>query len=98
LTKGIKRPYAKEERDDFIFRPGYLTISTPHSAKGYDAQIVFLLGTDQYSAEPEGRASFYVGATRAKLLLYVTGRDGTNTLLHEAQKLLRMFGSERRVG
>jgi superfamily I DNA and RNA helicase len=94
LVKGVCTPYARDEKDEFIFRDGCLTISTTNSAKGYDAQVVFLLGADQYSVEPEGRASFYVGVTRAKLLLYVTGKDGTGTLLQEAEKLLGMFGAQ----
>jgi superfamily I DNA and RNA helicase len=94
LATGVCRPYMREEKDDFIFRDGCLTVSTVNSAKGYDAQVVFLLAADQYSLEPEGRASFYVGATRAKLLLYVTGKDGAETLLQEAKKLLGLFGGQ----
>jgi len=52
---------------------GILTISTIASAKGYDAPIVFLLGIDELDSDPQGRASFYVAATRAKLCLYVSG-------------------------
>ena len=91
LANGVCSPYMREEKDDFIFRDGCLTVSTVNSAKGYDAQVVFLLAADQYSLEPAGRASFYVGATRAKLLLYVTGKDGVETLLQEAKTLLGLF-------
>ena len=55
------------------------------------APVVFMVATEQYSTEPEGRASFYVGATRAKLLLYVLGREGTGTLIHEADKFGRVL-------
>lgn len=56
-----------------LVEDGYLTISTIASAKGYDAPIVFLLGADELETNPQGRASFYVGASRAKFLLYVSG-------------------------
>jgi superfamily I DNA and RNA helicase len=86
-VKGFRRPYVDEEKDEFIFQDGHLTISTTNSAKGYDAQIVLMAATDRISTEPDGRASFYVSATRAKLLLYITGLNVIGTLLQEAQKL-----------
>jgi hypothetical protein len=86
---GIRHPHRESEKDEYIFADSELTVSTINSAKGYDAQIVFLLAADTFTTEPEGRASFYVGATRAKLLLYVTGLSTTGTLLHEAEKLVQ---------
>jgi len=84
--KGFIRPYGQNpDRDEYIFREGYLTISTTHGAKGYDAQIVFVVGTDLFDTENEGRASFYVGATRAKMLLYISGLDRSGTLIAEAE-------------
>jgi hypothetical protein len=50
-----------------------LTLSTVHSAKGYDAPVVILVGADLFTNDIEGRAAFYVAATRAKLKLYVFG-------------------------
>jgi len=90
-VKGFRSPYLNDEKDDFIFQDGKLTISTINSAKGYDAHVVLMMATDQTSTGPEGRASFYVGATRAKLLLYVTGLNVTGTLLQEAEKLSSML-------
>jgi hypothetical protein len=58
-----------------LMEEGHLTMSTIASAKGYDAPVVFLLGIDDLPADPQGRASFYVGATRAKLMLYASGVD-----------------------
>ncbi|HVX85127.1 MAG TPA: ATP-binding domain-containing protein [Phycisphaerae bacterium] len=68
-----------------LIEEGALTLSTIASAKGYDAPIVFLLGVDELSNDEKGRASFYVGATRARLLLYVSGtlQPGA-TLLQES--------------
>jgi hypothetical protein len=64
---------------------GTLTVSTIASAKGYDAPVVFLLGVDELSTKNKDRAVFYVGATRAKLHLVVTGvKKPVPTLLDEA--------------
>jgi superfamily I DNA and RNA helicase len=79
-VKGFRRPYVDEEKDQLIFQDGHLTISTTNSAKGYDAQIVLMAATDRISTEPDGRASFYVSATRAKLLLYITGLNVMGTI------------------
>ena len=86
--KGYIRPFADSpDKDNYIFREDYLTISTTRGAKGYDAFIVFLIGSDEFGQDTVGRASFYVGATRAKLLLYVTGLDKPGTLIMEAAEL-----------
>ena len=70
---------------------GVLPMSTLHSAKGYDAPIVVLVGCDRLQRDKEGRAQFYVGATRAKHRLVLTGvgrptnhpADGAGSLLPE---------------
>jgi superfamily I DNA and RNA helicase len=56
-----------------LMEEGAVTLSTIASAKGYDAPVVFVLGVDELDTGPQGRASFYVAATRAKLQLYVSG-------------------------
>jgi superfamily I DNA and RNA helicase len=88
LIQGFLKPYGrgnKADQDTYIFRKNHLTISTTFGAKGYDAQIVFLVGVDQFSTDKKGRASFYVGATRSKMLLYLSGLDNSETLLTEAE-------------
>lgn len=87
LIKGFIKPYGEhhDDKDKYIFRDGYLTLSTTYGAKGYDAQIVFLVGVDLFESDNGGRASFYVGATRAKMLLYISGLDRPDTLLVEAE-------------
>lgn len=88
FIKGFIRPYGQNpDRNEYIFREGHLTISTTHGAKGYDAQIVFVAGADLFDTENEGRASFYVGATRAKMLLYVSGLDRPNTIITEVEAI-----------
>jgi hypothetical protein len=66
-----------------------LTMSTVHSAKGYDAAVVIFVGIDAINTTTEDRAAFYVGATRAKHQLILTAgkaeprRDGKRSLLGE---------------
>lgn len=83
--KNFIKPYEEAFRDSLIFQEGQVTLSTTFSAKGYDAYVVFLIGSDLFDTDNAGRASFYVGATRAKLRLYVTGNRGRRSLLEEAE-------------
>jgi hypothetical protein len=77
------------EKNEALLQPGVLTASTIASAKGYDAPIVFLLGTDRLDVDARGRAQFYVGATRARHLLYITGtKEDRHTLADEAIALV----------
>lgn len=52
-------------RDSHLHQQGWLTVSTVASAKGYDAHCTILMGTDEFPTDVQGRASFYVGCTRA---------------------------------
>ncbi|NDJ86502.1 MAG: ATP-binding domain-containing protein [Chloroflexi bacterium] len=70
--------------DRLLIMPGHLTLATIYAAKGYDAPIAFLVDTDQLGNGVVDRARFYVGITRAKRYLIVTGLDLPNTLLREA--------------
>lgn len=84
--KGIIEPY--KDKDQYIFREGHLTVSTIASAKGYDAYIVFLGGIDTFDpANNKDRAMFYVGATRAKLLLYLSGLEDPHSLVPEVERI-----------
>jgi superfamily I DNA and RNA helicase len=90
--KGYVTPYNRsQDRDEYIFRKEHLTISTVNGAKGYDAHIVFLVGADLFETTNEGRAAFYVGATRAKLMLFVSGFEKGGSLLAESEKLLSIL-------
>lgn len=78
-----------EAKDSALIQPNILTVSTIASAKGYDAPIVFVVGVDRIDADSRGRAQFYVAATRARHLLYITGLDaGQNRLGAEAKSCL----------
>ncbi|GIK65475.1 MAG: DNA helicase [Chloroflexota bacterium] len=87
--EGFLQPYGRHEADKerLIFREGYLTLSTIHGAKGYDAPIVFLVGVDLLDTDTMGRAAFYVAATRSKLILNISGKDVPSSLLAEAQAI-----------
>ena len=66
-----------------LLEEGVLVASTVASAKGYDAPVVLLLGADGFGVEPKDRAKFYVGATRAKLHLVVSGVPGPEPTLFD---------------
>ena len=89
------RPYHDEDKGSSLFLPKCLTISTIHSAKGYDAPIVFFMGIDNLFNDEKGRATFYVGTTRAKYRVYLTGCNNTkNTLLKEAEKVVETLSQK----
>jgi superfamily I DNA and RNA helicase len=88
------KPFGKDgDQDTLIFKKNSLTLSTVHGAKGYDAYVVFLAGADLFREDEAGRASFYVGATRAKLTLHVTGLK--SAILTEAQQVIARARSLR---
>jgi superfamily I DNA/RNA helicase len=96
-VRDFLRPFGKSgDRDNYIFRERCLTMSTVHGAKGYDAYIVFLAGVDLFKEDQVGRASFYVGATRAKLTLYITGLQCP--LMTETQQVIARARSLRTSG
>ena len=88
--KGFVKPHY-ENKDEYIFKEHHLTLSTTFSAKGYDAYVVFIAGADVFDIDEPVRASFYVGATRARLILNVSGLDRTRTLFQEAFKIRELL-------
>jgi superfamily I DNA and RNA helicase len=56
---------AFNEKDKPLGQKGHLTLSTVASAKGYDAYCVLLASANEFTTDVTGRASFYVGCTRA---------------------------------
>ena len=83
-----------QDKDNYIFRKNHITLSTTKGAKGYDAYIVFLLGADLFPATSEGRASFYVGVTRSKLGIYISGILKEFNLLHESLKIKEVLNTK----
>lgn len=87
--KGFIKPFGNyPDKDAYIFKENHLTISTIYGAKGYDAYVVFMLGVDSFSTDEKGRALFYVGVTRSKIGLNISGiKNSYYNLLTEAQKV-----------
>jgi len=72
------------ELEEGVLKTGTLSMATISTAKGYDAPITILMDTDELATTMRGRAQFYVGVTRAKRYLIVTGVKSAGTLLSEA--------------
>ena len=90
LIQGFVKPYGsnRQAKDENFFQENRITLSTIKGAKGHDAYLVFLLGADLFGTDRNDRASFYVGTTRAKMGLVITGVLTENNLLDEALKLV----------
>jgi superfamily I DNA/RNA helicase len=85
--QGYLRVYGTtHSKNEYITQEGHLTLATIQSAKGYDSPVVFFTGAHDFeSAQTRDRALFYVGATRAKHRLYLTGlKYGNDNLLAES--------------
>lgn len=94
--KRILKPYGDSSNPDknvYILEKEALTLATVKAAKGYDCPIVLLIGADLFPNSVEGRASFYVAATRAKMRLFVTGLRMANTLAEEAEKVATLLAT-----
>jgi hypothetical protein len=77
---------ASQDQDRILRRRGCLPLSTVASAKGYDAYCTLLASADEFPADVTGRASFYVGCTRAieYLEVFAHGRKGLVVELEKA--------------
>lgn len=63
-----------------------LVITTPHSFKGYDAEVILVVGADQFASFSEQRVlanPLYVALTRARSLLEVYGQNAQRDELRE---------------
>lgn len=92
----VIKPYGEsnnQEKDRYIFEDGCLTLATVEAAKGYDSPVVFLMGVDLFGESAEARARFYVGATRAKMHLFVTGIRGKGGFAEEAEAISKLLAT-----
>jgi len=82
---------AFDEKDTALCQPGRVTVSTVHSAKGYDAFVVLLCSANEFKTDVRGRATFYVACTRAieRLEVFAYERSG---LCAELSRLLEAGG------
>ena len=58
-----------------------LVVTTPHSFKGYDAEVVIVAAADQFRSKSDGinAAALYVALTRARSVLEVYAKDDLDT-------------------
>ena len=99
---GFVHSFDDNFRRAFQFKRNHITVGKVSWLKGYEAPVVFLMAADTFGADPRGRASFYVGATRDKQLLYVSGvRSAIDpSLLEESldvQRSMRLLNFSDRV-
>ena len=94
--KGVERVHlAFDEKDLHLNQRGQLTFSTVASAKGYDAYCVLLVAANEFPVDVQGRATFYVGCTRAIEFLEITAY-GVGGLVREIEAVLSQpLGSKR---
>ena len=81
---------AKDNQDRRLRQRGYLSLSTVASAKGYDAYCTLLVASNDFTADLRGRASFYVGCTRAIEYLEVFAHERKGLVL-EFERALEKF-------
>ena len=81
---------AFEEQDNLLGRKGYLTLSTVASAKGYDAYCILLASVNEFDRDITGRATFYVGCTRAIEYLEVFAYEKKGLVLEMEAALARI--------
>lgn len=60
--------------------PFTITVTTPHSFKGYVAEIAVIAGADQFTAKGKGvlANNLYVAMTRARSILAIYGKQSPN--------------------
>jgi superfamily I DNA and RNA helicase len=78
LGASVSVHVVSDNKDVAITQAGKVTLSTVHSAKGYDAYAVLLADAESYANDVEHRALFYVGCTRALeyLEVFASARTG----------------------
>jgi len=81
---------AFKERDQPLGQRGRLSLSTAASAKGYDAYCVLLASANEFTDDVWGRASFYVGCTRAIEYLEVFGYQRKGLLAEMEMSLSKL--------
>jgi hypothetical protein len=81
---------ARDDQDRILKRRGCLPLSTVASAKGYDAYCTLLASANDFPTDIMGRASFYVGCTRAIEYLEVFAHQRSG-LVGEMEAALSML-------
>jgi len=88
-TRGILHNWVSEDyrsKRSYDVTTNSVTISTVHSAKGFDYERVFLVGLDLVDPlnlpEEQARSMAYVGATRARYQLFIPYVHKTDLISH----------------
>ncbi len=76
---------ATSQKDSLAVQQGTIAVSTVNSVKGYDAPCVLMVSGNEFSDSKKGRATFYVGCTRAREWLEVSSW-GESTLMSEFER------------
>jgi hypothetical protein len=80
-----------KNKDSALCQPGCITVSTVHSAKGYDTFVVMIASANEFKTDVTGRACFYVACTRAVEHLEVFAYRQSGLAL-ELSRLIRTPG------
>jgi hypothetical protein len=80
---------ARDDQDRILKRRGCLPLSTVASAKGYDAYCTLLASSNDFPTDISGRASFYVGCTRAIEYLEVFAHQKSGLVVELERALAR---------
>ena len=81
---GVHVSSHSDNKDRLLRQQDHITVSTVASSKGYDSFVVLFASANQADLDPIGRATFYVGCTRAIEHLEVFGNSDAG-LLREMQ-------------
>jgi superfamily I DNA/RNA helicase len=88
-TRGILHNWVSEDyrsKRSYDVTTNSVTISTVHSAKGFDYERVFLVGLDLVDplmlTDAQARRMAYVGATRARYQLFIPFVHKTDLISH----------------
>jgi superfamily I DNA and RNA helicase len=81
---------AIDEPDQPLGQKNRITLSTVASAKGYDAYCVLLASANEFKTDIKGRASFYVGCTRAIEYLEVFAYEKTGLAMELESALAKV--------
>jgi superfamily I DNA/RNA helicase len=78
-----------QQRETFIKDDRIVIATTPHSFKGYDAEVVIIAGADQFNVNSQKvvlASTLYVAMTRSRSILAIYGstksKDGPPTRIH----------------
>ncbi|MDD9824690.1 MAG: AAA family ATPase [Gammaproteobacteria bacterium] len=84
--------YDEDNKDLSAIQEGRIALSTIHSAKGYEAPFTILASANECEDSIRGRASFYVGCTRARHWLEVSCY-GNSSIMAEFEQCIAASSS-----